>query len=80
MVTEKQILELKNEALQIRDKIIRAKATYDEVVKNIESYKTELKELNVDIDNIDSDIESMQSKIESVYDECNEIIKKWYKK
>lgn len=75
-ITEKDILKLKNDALTIRDQVISAKSTYDNILKNIESYQEELKQLGVD-KNVDEKIEEMRNEIAEIYNEALEQIKEW---
>jgi len=80
-ITEKDILAAKQKALNLRDKIIQAKATYDEVLKNIENCKKELLDLGVEVDEdlsvIDEKITKMEEEIENLYNLAEEKIKKW---
>ncbi|MGL5713324.1 MAG: hypothetical protein ACRCX2_09925 [Paraclostridium sp.] len=78
MVTEREILELKRNASELRDKVIQAKATMTEVESSINSYEKELKSLGVkDIDNLDNEIAKMKNDIQSVYDEALSKIQKY---
>jgi len=82
-LTEKDILASKQKALNLRDKIIQARATYDEVLKNIESCKKELLDLGVvvddnnSLDSIDEKILSIEKEIEALYKEAQEKMEKW---
>jgi uncharacterized coiled-coil DUF342 family protein len=76
-VTEKDIMRLKNEAMAIRDQVISAKSTYDSIVKNIESYKEELKQLGVDPDNADEKIKEMAEKSNQIYEDALKTINQW---
>lgn len=77
MRTEREILALKKEVTDLRDKIIQAKATYNEVVKNIENYENELKELGVNPNNVDEAIQDMESKIEELYQKAKSKLDEW---
>jgi len=70
-------MRLKNEAMAIRDQVISAKSTYDSIVKNIESYKEELKQLGVDPDNADEKIKEMAEKSNQIYEDALKTINQW---
>jgi uncharacterized protein Yka (UPF0111/DUF47 family) len=75
--TEKQIIELKQQIQGIRDTVIQAKATMNEVIKNIEDCKNELKSLGVDPDNADEVIKEIEAEIDSLYNSSYQKIEKW---
>ncbi|MCX8074142.1 MAG: hypothetical protein N2749_00960 [Clostridia bacterium] len=77
MRTEREILALKKEVTDLRDKIIQAKATYNEVIKNIENYENELRELGIDPEKTDDAIQEMENKIEELYQNAKSKLDEW---
>lgn len=77
MKTEREILALKKEATELRDKVIQAKATYEEVVKNINNYENELKELGIDPEKVDEAIQEMENRIEELYQKARLKLDEW---
>lgn len=78
MITERQILELKKLAGDLRDKVIQAKATMVEIEANIKNYESELKSLGVkDIDNLDEEVKAIEEQIQKLYDEAYSKIEKY---
>jgi uncharacterized protein Yka (UPF0111/DUF47 family) len=79
MKSEKEILALKKEVTDVRDKVIESKATYTEVVNNIENHKKELKDLGTDPEKVDEAISDMEQKIDDFYNKSIEKLKEWNK-
>jgi hypothetical protein len=77
-VTEKDIMKVKNEVREIRDKSIGAQATYDEVCANISTQESKLKELGVKPDEVEDFIKSQEEIVETKYLEVKDKINKWY--
>lgn len=78
MVSEKQILELKRKAGELRDRSIQAKATLVEVENNIKSYELKLKELGIkSIESVNDEIACMEKEIQEIYNEAVEKLSKW---
>jgi len=85
MKTEKQILELKQSATEIRDKMIQAGATMKEVDANIVSYEKELTDFGVVPDKKDQTIAEkaeetmteMEQTIDELYTKSDAKIKEW---
>jgi chromosome segregation ATPase len=77
IVTEKDIMKTKNEAMALRDSVISAKSTLESVLSNIDSFKKELKELGVDTEDIQSHIDKMAEDVRTTYDECTATINQW---
>lgn len=77
MVNEREILNLKKQAGDMRDSVIEAKATMKEVVSNINRYTEELKEKGIkNIDNAEEEINSMKAKMEELYSEAKTKLEK----
>lgn len=76
-ITEKELMELKKQINEMRDKIIQAQATYQEICKNIENYKTELASMGVDVENIEQFIKEKENEIEKLYQETIQIVSRW---
>lgn len=77
-VTEREIMNLKDEAQGIRDNIISAKSTYKEVERNITNHETTLKELGVtDVTKVDEFLEALDSEAAKNRDEAKEIIARY---
>lgn len=79
-ITEKQILKLKEEVGEVRDKIISAKSTLESVEKNIKNYTKELEKLGVKEGEEDEAIEKLRAEIEKVYNESIALMDEWKEK
>jgi uncharacterized protein YdcH (DUF465 family) len=77
--TEQQILNLKQQALDIRDTIIQAKGTMASVIKQIEDEKQNLINLGVNPNEVDESITSKEKEIVEKYDSALQKIQKWNK-
>jgi uncharacterized protein YdcH (DUF465 family) len=77
--TEQQILNLKQQALDIRDTIIQAKGTMASVIKQIEDEKQNLINLGVNPNEVDEFITSKEKEIDEKYDSALQKIQKWNK-
>ncbi len=76
-VTEKQILKLKEEVGEVRDKIISAKSTLESVEKNIKSYVKELEKLGVKEGEEEEAIKELKGEIDKIYNESVELMNEW---
>ncbi|MDF2841802.1 MAG: hypothetical protein K0R00_228 [Herbinix sp.] len=79
-ITENDILKVKNEALAIRDQVISAKSTLENVTTNIKNYEEELRQLDVDPDKIDEKIAEMSAQRDEIYTSSLQTINDWKSK
>lgn len=77
-VTIKELMELKKQGGELRDKIIQANATMKEIDSNIDVLTSELNSLGIKkVEKAQSEIEKMENKAQELYDEAYKKIEKW---
>lgn len=73
-VTEKNLLDLKQNLTKTRDVMLTAEATYAELLKTLEAQKDDLAQFGIaSIEEIDPFIEKLQSEIEEGYKKYTEL-------
>lgn len=78
MTTTDQLMELKKQVGEIRDKSIQAKATMVEVENNIQRLNKELEELGIkDADKAKDEITKLEEKADKLYEQAKSKIEKW---
>ena len=78
-ITEKELLNLKDSALKVRDQIIAAKSTMVEVEKNIANYEDELVQLGTSYEKSEQTISELEEKVQELYSSSKEIIDEYMK-
>ena len=69
MITEKELLELKRKAEEGKQTYVRAQATLEEVNRNVEALKKELRDLGIDPENVEKELEDRKEEINKAYQE-----------
>ena len=85
MKTERQILDLKQSATEVRDKVIQAGATLKEIEANIIGYEKELSDLGVKpnkenqtvAEKASEAMSEMEQKIDDLYAKSEEKLNEW---
>lgn len=77
-VTTEQLTALKKQISDIRDKGIKARATMEEVERNIEYLKDELLSLGIsDVDKAENEIFEMENEVEKLYSDIKNKLDKY---
>lgn len=76
--TTTELMELKRKAGALRDKSIQAKATMEEINKNIDQLKADLKELGIkNVENAQEEINQLEEKADKLYEQAEKKLEKW---
>ena len=77
-ITTTELMNLKKQCGELRDKAIQANATMKEVDSNIDMLTNELRELGIkNVDKVDDEIQKLEDKAQKLYDEAYKRVEKW---
>ena len=76
MITREEVIKLRDELGDLKDTCIKAKATYAEIVSNIDTLKKEIKDLGFDPDNVEEEVKNLEKEIQEKYDNARKNMEK----
>jgi hypothetical protein len=72
VITEKNLLDLKNNLTTAKYSIVQAEATYNELLKTLDTQQNDLKQFGIDsVDSVDEFVLSLQTEVAESYNKYN---------